>query len=220
MLKNPKHAFWQAFFLVVVVFIFGLFIGIAFEGNKVNEINDYYVLSEISLMDAFTLNSLVVSDLDYANCDILIGSHLEFADRIYEEAYLLEQYEDSGKITDGFRLAHKKYDLLRTLLWINLMKMPEECKESLSTVVYLYEYETDDLVQKATQKVWSKVLFDLKQEKGKGVILIPIAADSDLTSLNSLLDKFEISEFPIIVINEKKIINELSSVEDLEMYLE
>lgn len=219
LLESKKHVFWQAFFLVVIVFVFGLFLGIAFEGNKINEINDYYVLSEISLMDAFTLNSLVVSDLDYADCDILTDSHLEFADRIYEEANLLEKYEDSGKITDGLRLAHRKYDLLRTLLWINLLKMPKECTENLSIIIYLYEYETDDLTQKATQKVWSRILFDLKQEKGNEIILVPIAVDSDLTSLDSLLNKFEISEFPVVLINEKEI-SRLSSVEDLKIYLE
>ena len=51
--------------------------------------------------------------------------------------------------------------------------------------IYLYEYETEDLIKKATNRVWSKILFDLKQEMKDKIILIPIAADSDLTSLNS-----------------------------------
>ena len=87
-------------------------------------------------MDAFALSSL--SD-DLTSCDILIDAHIEFANKIYEEAFVLEQYEDSGKITDGFRLAHKKYDLLRTLLWIDATKTIERCRSDLSIFVYLYD---------------------------------------------------------------------------------
>jgi hypothetical protein len=216
MLESSKHAFWQALLLTLVVFILGMFLGIAYEGNKLDEINDYYALSEISLMDAFALSSL--SD-DSTSCEILRDAHIEFANKIYEEAFLLEQYEDSGKITDGLRLAHKKYDLLRTLLWIDSTKTIERCESDLSVIVYLYEYETDDLTQRANQRVWSRILFDLKQEKGDEILLIPIAADSDLTSLNSLLKKYGISEFPMVFIDNRHIVTDLSSLDDLNEYL-
>ena len=219
MFKSSKHAFWEALVLTVVIFVLGLLLGIAYEGNKLDEINEYYVLSEISLMDAFALTGLSVTDVNNTSCEILVDSHIEFADKIYEEALLLERYEDSGKITDSLRLAHKKYDLLRTILWIETMKTLKNCNEDFSTVIYLYEFETKDLVQKATQRVWSRVLFDLKQEKGKDIILIPIATDSDLTSLNSLIENFDISGFPVVIINNEHIISEISSVEDLNKYL-
>ena len=37
--------------LTVVVFGLGMLLGIAFENSKVDEINEYYVQSEISLME-------------------------------------------------------------------------------------------------------------------------------------------------------------------------
>ncbi len=216
-LGNPKNAFWEAFFLAVIVFVFGLFLGIAYEGSRLDEINEYYAQSEISLMDSIALNNLV--ELGGASCNVLIGANIDFADRIYGEAKLLEKYEDSGKITDDLWLAHKKYDALRTFLWINTIKTLERCKEDFSTVVYLYEYSPEDLAQKATQSVWSNILSDLKEEKGNAIILIPIAVDSDLTSLNSLLDEFNITAYPSVVINNENVLTELSSVEDLEIHI-
>ena len=50
--------------------------------------------------------------------------------------------------------------------------------------------------------------------------MIPIATDNDLVSLNSKLKDLNITEFPVVVIDDKHIINELSSVEDLEKYLD
>ena len=220
MIKNTKGVFWQALILTIIVFAVGIFLGIAYEGSKIDEISDYYVLSEIFLMDSFALSKLTdVIGTGLANCDVLIDANIEFADKIYEEAYILEKYEESGKLSEALKILHRKYDLLRTLLWINLMDIPDKCKENVSVVVYLYEYETEDLTKKATNRVWSKILFDLKQEMENKIILIPIAADSDLTSLNSLISRYNIPEYPVVIIDEH-VISEINFVNDLKEYLE
>lgn len=217
MFGTAKDSFWQALLLTVFVFIIGLIIGIAYEGTKVTEINNYYSLSEISLADSLNLNNLI--DLNKTSCKTLSDSAILFADKIYNEATLLEKYEDSGKITDSLKIVHTKYDLLRTLLWINTMKISEKCGKQFSTVVYLYDYQTDDLNQKALQDVWSKILFDLKQQKGAEVLLIPIAVDSNLSSLNSLLEEYKIQKFPAVVINNNKVVYNLTSEKDVEKQL-
>lgn len=219
MIKNTKGVFWQALILTIIVFAIGIFLGIAYEGRKIDEINDYYVLSEIFLMDSFALSKLTDIGAGLVNCGVLVDANIEFADKIYEEAYILEQYEESGKLSEALKILHRKYDLLRTLLWINLIDIPDKCKENVSVVIYLYEYETEDLIKKATNRVWSKILFDLKQEMGNKIILIPIATDSDLTSLNSLILRYNISEYPVVIIDEH-IISEINFVEELREYLE
>ena len=221
MFNDSRNAFWQALILTVAIFLIGISIGIAYEGSRLTKVNDYYTLSEISLMDAFALSKLtdVINATDAASCKVLIDSNTEFADRIYNEAIILERYEDSGRLTDSIKLSHKKYDLLRTLLWINLMNIPETCKKDTSVIIYLYEYNTEDLVKKATNRVWSRILFDLKQKVGNNILLIPIAADSDLTSLNSLILKFNIYDYPVLIIDDKKVLFEVGSVDEIEKYL-
>jgi hypothetical protein len=216
-LNNKKRVFWEALFLTIVVFLFGLLIGIAYELTKTSNINEYYTNSEISLMDVFALNSMI--SLNSGDCKVLTDANLEFADRIYSEALLLEKYESAGKITKDIEIVHERYDILRTFLWINNIETSQKCKENYSTVVYLYQYFSKDLVQKAKQNVWSKILSDLKQKEGSKILLIPIAADSNLTSLNSLTSKFNITHYPAVVINEKDVIYDLSSVEELSKYI-
>lgn len=216
-LEDKKRVFWEALLLTVVVFLFGLLIGISFESNKLNEVKDYYVHSETSIMDAFALNSF--SDLDYENCDALFNANLDFADDIYEEALLLERYENAGKVTESMEILHRKYDVLRTFLWINTIKTAEKCGRDYDTIIYLYESETEDLAKKATQNVWSKILSDVKSQYGEKVILIPLAADKNLVSLNSILENFEIESYPAVIINEEIVITELTSLENFEEYL-
>jgi hypothetical protein len=217
-LNNNKRVFWEALLLTVLVFVLGLLIGIAYESSKSSEINEYYAVSEISLMDIFVMNSMI--NLNSNDCEVLTNANLEFADKIYHEAVLLEKYESAGKISKEMELVHKRYDILRTFLWINNMKTFETCPNKYSTVVYLYEYSSDDLTQKAKQNVWSKILYDLKQKEGENILLIPIAADNGLTSLDSLINKFNVTDYPAVIINEKDIIYELSSVEELDKYIE
>ncbi|HUW44044.1 MAG TPA: hypothetical protein VMV95_03740 [Bacillota bacterium] len=220
MKKNTKSVFWQALILTVVVFVAGIFLGILYEGGKLDEVNDYYVMSEVFLMDSFALTKLTdIMGTGSIDCEVLIDQNIEFANRIYEEAYVLEKYEESGKLTEALKVMHKKYDLLRTLLWINFINIPNKCKENVSSVIYLYEYETEDLTIKATNRVWEKILFDLKQDMQDKIILIPIAADSDLTSLNILLSMYDIQKYPVVIIDET-VISQIGSVDDLRKYFE
>ena len=217
LLNNKKRVFWEALFLTIVVFLFGLLIGIAYESTKSSDMNKYYINSELSLMDIFALNSLV--NINSQNCDILTSSNLDFADKIYEEAVLLSKYESTGKVTNDMEIVHKRYDILRTFLWINTIKTSEKCDKDYSTVIYLYEYYSKDLTQKAKQNVWSKILSDLKEEEGGNILLIPIASDNNITSLNSLISEFNVTNYPVVIINEKYVISELNSVKEIKKYL-
>ena len=217
MLESSKHAFWEAFVITIAVFALGIFVGIAYENANANQINKFYSSSEISLIDSLALNNIFQTNT--VTCSAFINSSIDFADRIYQEAYTLEQYESAGKLTDSLRLAHTRYDLLRTLLWADVMQIPDKCKTNLSTVVYLYQYDTQDLNQKAQQGVWSTVLFNLKQQEGNRIILIPIAVDSNLTSLNSLIISFNITRYPAVIIDNNYVLYNITTVNDVEKYL-
>jgi hypothetical protein len=216
-MTNSKNAFWEALIITIFVFGIGIMIGMAYEGNRLDEISEYYAISEISLTDSVALNS--ISDIDATTCDALIESTIDFADRIYDEAILLEKFEEAGKLTGNLESTHRKYDLLRTILWINMIKASEKCPSTPNVVVYLYEYKTDDLVKKANNQVWSRVLFDFKQEMGNEIILIPIAVDSNLASLDSLIKKHDIGQYPAVIIDQKHVVSRVLSVNDLKTYL-
>jgi len=217
MLNNPKRAIWEALLLAGLVFFLGFLLGFMFESSQNNKMNEYYMQSELYLLDSIALNSAV--DAGAFDCSSLYDSYSLFADRVYQEAILLQRYEDAEKITQEMRIVHRRYDLLRTFLWANQLKTSTQCKETPNILIYLYEYNTENLAKKATQNVWSKVLFDLKQKEGDNILLIPIASDLNITSLNVLAGKFNISEYPVVIINNKKVIYDLTSSEELEKYL-
>jgi len=215
MLKSTKHVFWEALIITIAVFLIGLYFGILLETKNSDKISHFYIKSEINLVDGLAL----AQNMDDFNlsCNSVFENNRALADRVYEEAKLLEVYEESGKLTEGMKQLHVKYDLLRTLIWIGSSKELGKCKD-YNLVVYLYAYETDDLAVMANQNVWSKILGDLKKERSD-VLLVPIAADQELSSLIAMKERYKIERLPAIVINNKEIIYEVESVDSLKPYL-
>ena len=214
-LGNRKNVFWEAFLIAVVIFILGLLIGIFVESDRMQQIDSYYSQGQIYLIDSLAMSNSINS----ASCSNMINSSIGFADNIYSQAQLLENYEASGKITNDMIIAHTEYDLLRTMLWQNLITIRSKCPNQFNFVIYLYDYSTPDLNQKAEQKVWSNILFNLKQEEGNKLILIPIAVDNNLASLNILTSNFNITNYPAVLINDNVTLYKIESVNDIKKYL-
>ena len=215
-LESKKHVFWQAFFLAVLFFFLGLILGIYLEQTRIDNTNIAFYQSESSLYDSFALGKL--SENPLVSCEDLKSASVDFANQIYEEAKYLEKFDDSNKLTKSLKVVHRKYDLLRTLLWMNIISFKENCGE-INTAVYLYEYDTENIEINAEQIVWSRILEDLKNKRGDDLILIPIAVDQNLVSLDYLTKTYGLTDFPAVILNEKNIFYEHKTVKELEKYL-
>jgi len=215
--KKQKYVFLQTLLVSALIFSFGMLIGVLVEDIRTIKVDDLYLESQIELTD-LRLESEILSNLNF-NCEAAIKENINFADRIYEEARSLEKYDESSKVSDKLKVAHKRYDILRTTLWYNSIKIKEKCPEKFHTVVYFYDYIDTEIPQKSKQNVISKVLSELKQKQGADIILIPIATDLDIYSLNLIMNSYNITEFPTILIDEKYKITEISTVQELEKYL-
>ena len=217
MIENKKHVFWQALFLTILFFLLGLVFGVYMEQLRADGVSVAFYQSEVSLYDSFALGKLLDNNL--TSCADLKEATINFADKIYDEARQLEKYDTKSELTDSMKTIHRKYDLLRTLLWMNTLEIKQRCGD-LNTVVYLYDYGTEDIEIKSKQNVFGKILNDLKNEKGGDVLLIPIAVNQEIESLSYLMKRYGISDFPVIFVNEKKAFYEPASSDEIGKYLD
>jgi hypothetical protein len=197
----------------------GIIAGFVLENWRTSQVDYMYSVSELDLLDV-KLQSEIYSLSDF-NCEDAVMENIKFADRIYEEAKILDRYQQASRLTDKLVFEHKKYDILRTILLLNSIKIRNRCNASYYNVVYFYQFNNPDVDVKARESVFSKLLSELKDKKGEEVLLIPIAADNNITSVDLLLEKYDISkdELPIILVNEKIKIKDLLTIEDLEKYI-
>ncbi|MEK6820551.1 MAG: hypothetical protein AABX71_02460, partial [Nanoarchaeota archaeon] len=179
---------------------------------RASRVEQFYFQSELELLDIKTQSEAYNLNIDCTNS---IQENIDFGDKIYAEAKKLEKYDESSRLSDSIKLQHKKYDILRVLFWINTMKIKKACNASYSNIVYFYDYDNPSLEQAAMQRTFSNSLESYKQKKGNSIILIPIAADNNITSVDIFLKRYDITSLPTILINEKtKItsINELATL--------
>lgn len=217
MARSQKWTFLYALIITLVIFNLGLFVGYMLESSRINKINDWAFQAEMEILDQkIQENALDIIDFD---CEILVQNNIDFADRIFEEAQKIDNYEKANRINQDIIFQHKRYDLLRTLFWINSIKIKEKCNSDYHTIVYLYQYNEPTFDQKAKQRVFSKLLTEIKVAKGRDVMLIPIAADNGLPSINLLAEAYGVDVLPTILIDEDIILSELSSAEEIEKYL-
>jgi hypothetical protein len=192
--------------------------GYMLESSRIDKINKLYLESELELLDQrIQKDSLEIIDF---NCDLAIQENIKFADKIYEEALIIQRYEDANRINENIEFQHKRFDLLRTLFWINSIRIKEKCNPDYHNVVYFYNYDNPSIEQKSKQKFFSNLLSELKNKFGNKIMLIPIAGDKETASINLLLEAYEIKELPTLLIDENIKITELEKMEDIEKYLD
>jgi len=217
MLKSNKHVFWEALVITVFIFGIGILFGVFLENARANRVSELYLKSEINLLDVKVQTEIL--NMEDLNCEEAIKQNIKFADKIYEDAKILENYDDASRIDSAFVEYHKRYDLLRTLLWLNSIKIKEKCgNESFHTIVYLYDYKSEDAGQKNKQQIISRFLEELKVEYGSNIILIPIAKNLGINSIDLLIKNYKVSGTSVIV-DEKAVISELEDLSSIRQYL-
>jgi uncharacterized protein YebE (UPF0316 family) len=211
---NSKHAFWQALVFAVVVFSVGMIFGFFLETSRADRINANLINSELNILDD-QLRNEIVRDRN-VRCDLALESTFQFADKIYNEAVQLERYDSSSKFVGTLTLLHKRYDLLRAVLWMGAVDLKERCDGDFHTVVYLYNYNVQDVEINSKQRFYSGMLLDLKYKYPDQILLIPIAANMDLSSVALLADTYGVTQFPSIIVDEERIISDIITFEEFE----
>ena len=211
---SSKHAFWQALIFTIIVFGIGMLLGFFLENSRANSVESNLMNSEINLVDEQARNS-AMENINIS-CNESIKSTFDFADRIYREAQQLEEYDAVSKFTSSLTILHKRYDLLRMMLWLESINVKKRCGNKFHTVVYMYDYNVGDINEKALQDSMSHLLTDLKNKYPDKVLLIPMAVNLNLDSISMAADSYKIGDFPAIVIDENRTLIGLINSNQLE----
>lgn len=217
MVSSDKGAFWQALIAALFIFGLGIVIGFLIEANRTTQVSLLLQHSEVNVLDE-QLRGRLLTDLN-VDCKTAQQSSFDFADNIYREAFRLERYDSASKFSDELQIAHRRYDLLRMYLWAESIKIRERCKSDFHTVVYLYNYSTTDLDIRAQQTAYARLLTDVKQKYPDSILLIPLAVDSDLASLDLTLATYDVLSTPSIIIDEQVVVDHLIPAEQLTAYI-
>jgi hypothetical protein len=217
-IKSRFRIFIETAILTLLILLLGFSIGFFVETYRADILLEDYKGFEVEALD-LKLQNYYYQVMDQASCEIAIQENFKFADRIYEQGLLIQRFEEESEVTEKILLEKKKYVLLKTELWLNSIVLKEKCENPFHTLVYFY-IQSPDLIEEAEQTAISDTLREIKDEKGKEVILIPLAGDLNLPSVNMLRRIYNVDSLPAIVIDEKEVLRGFSSKEDILVFLD
>jgi hypothetical protein len=215
--SRKLRIFLEVLFLTWLMVGGGLLLGVYLESNRADQVISQYKQLEIGALD-LKLQNYYYQIMDKSSCTEAINQNFIFADKIYGEGLILEQYEKSQKLSNDLMLEQERYALLKTELWLNTILLKEKCSNPFHTVVYLFSQDNSPAMQ-AEQSAISKTLEQIKKERGNSIVLIPIAADLGLDSIEMQKRTYNITSLPSIIIDEKYVLPGFSSKEKINSYL-
>ena len=215
--QSKFKIFIETGIITLLILLIGFSIGFYIEYYHADKIIKEYKDFEINVLD-LKLGNYYYQIMDSASCEIAIKENIIFADRLYEQGMIIQKYEDVDELTDSILLEKKKYVLLKTELWLNSILLKKKCDNPFNTVVYIYSQETNN-AKEAEQKALSEILRQIKEEKGNSIILIPIAGDLGLPSVDMLLRVYNVTYLPSVIIDEKTVLEGFQNTNEIEKYL-
>jgi len=217
-----KDMFWKAALLTIVILIIGIAIGIWIDSGRSEEIKSTLTENEILLNDV-RLQSLYYEGLLKESpelCSIAFNANLDYNYRIYQEGLKLERYEQHNKFSSSLMLERRRYTLQQMQFWLNANKIKELCNFNYTTLLHLYLYDTGNNSDvEMPQKLQSAVLLDLKERCGTRLMLSPMAIDMNLTAVNMVVEAYNISKTPAMIINSNVVLQGFSNLTKLEEYI-
>lgn len=217
---NSKYrVFIETLILSVLILFVGILIGYYIETARVGEIVDDSRSFEIEALD-LKLQNYYFQIMDDFSCTEAITQNFIMADDLYNRGLVLERYEETNQITDEVLREKRRYVLLKTELWLNSILLKKKCgQDNFDTIVYIYADTDQSNVKQAEQTALANVLRELKEEKGNKIILLPIAGDLGLQSVELQERVYNITYLPSLIINERYILEGYHLEEDIEKLL-
>ncbi|MCD6477576.1 MAG: hypothetical protein J7K87_01100 [Candidatus Aenigmarchaeota archaeon] len=204
--------------LTLVFLLIGFFAGIWFDNMRTEEVKKELSGIDLAWNDA-RLQSLYYQTFSNGTdfCNSALKGNLEFNKEIYEEGKKIDRYERVNRFSPDLILQKKRYALLQMQFWFNSIRLKKICHFNYSTVVYLYSYYNNSLGM--TQKIQGAALLELKEKYGPSMMLIPIPSDIGILSVDVIKSKYNITEMPAIIVNEKYVFQGLTPKEKIERVL-
>ena len=191
-------------FAVLTIFLTALF----FETSRMEKIKEETEYVNVLWNDARLFEDMSAN----LSCDELTEQNRILGDRIYEYGLRIEKMLDSNKMVEGL-VAKQNYALLDIQFWKNTQRIKQRCPD-VSTVVYFYS----NFNRTYNQEVFDNLLLDFKYRCGRKTIYITLPVDLNLTSVDFALKKYNITNIPAVLIDEKYLISEPVNIEYLNNF--
>jgi len=215
---DKMNSYSKPLMLTILVFLIGIFGGIVLDSMRAEIVKDNLSESEI-LWEDTRLLSMYINVIGDEQCDAAFQENLEYNEKIYNYGKDIEEKLYANTFSSELRQEWRKYNLLQFQFWLNSIELKEKCGFDYSNVVYISRKDISPNGETVNNKLQSEILLEMKDKCGQDMMLIPLTADANLETIDVVVDQYNITEFPSVVINEEYVFQGLTAADEIENYL-
>ena len=199
MRKINKRFYGLAGIITIIIFLFGLSLGILIESERVNYVEgnrNYEKVEYESLQVQYLYLSYLSTSGRGESCEAFAATLNQYIKRTDDTRIKLEDYIAKGNVyTEEFRLLKREYIQSQMNYWILAMKTKELCKTDYVTVLYFHSTDCPDCANQGYVLDYMKKLFDDR--------LLVFAFDTNFTEepmIDLLKSTYHIEKTPTVII--------------------
>jgi hypothetical protein len=215
MRKIKKNRYVLALFISIILFVMGFLLGLALSEYKIEYIKGMYE-EQSADYESLQFQYVYLENLENLNktedcktIEAVLENNLKFLGPAQEK---IEAYETTGDINNmDYRIIKRKYIIANLRYWLLAEKSKDLCGSDLVSILYFYSQEC------AICKDQGYILSQLKNIFGDKLLIFPLDTSiKEEPIINILRRRYQISEFPTLVIENKVISKFLTKNEILK----
>ncbi len=217
-----RNVFLKSAIITAIIFFIGIYLGTWLDSNRLQEIKTSLSQNEVDLDDIRLQSIIFQSSLGSKTfCNAAFKSNLDLNGKAYDQWVKIEEYEKSNRFdTSSLTLEKIRYNLLQLQFWVNSINIKNECNTNYSNVVYFHlgEEPISDSVRIEQSTLWT-MLQEIKTQCGDKIMLIPLQTDLNIGSINLVLENYNVTQMPAVLINDKTVLYGLHQKSEILGYL-
>ena len=179
------------------------------------DINNLLIDSESSRIILMYPEIFEIKETDREKfCEYLDFNTKKQMDKGFKLVNLLKIYEESNLLAD-YEITRTQYFLSNVELYFYTLQSKKYCNNTnLSTILFFHYSET-----KCPDCIVQGQILDKIREKCKNVRIITLAVDLEISPVELLKSRYNITSAPSLVIDDKIVIRNIASEEEILKYL-
>jgi hypothetical protein len=213
-----KNIYLQSLILAIFIFLSGIMFGIWIDNYRLSAIRQN-LLSDTVFWDDSLFLSKYSQFFGQDFCDKALNLNLLFNEKIYKRGIEIENAVLANKFAPEMREELKKYTLMQAQFWLNSIDLKKKCNFTYHTVVHLQMFNPPTPQDVVDNKAQANIMLKLKEECGNKIMLIPLYADLNLTTIDAILVNYNVKKLPAVIVDETHLFQGLTQLDTLKNYV-
>ncbi|MCX8190671.1 MAG: thioredoxin family protein [Candidatus Aenigmarchaeota archaeon] len=218
-MKEKDNIYVKSLVISIFIFLSGMMFGILIDNYRISHIRKS-LMSDIIFWDDSIFLTRLKELYGEGFCSEALELNLLYNQKIYERGKEIEEMIKLNRFAPEMREELRKYTLMQVKFWLDSRDLKEKCNFTYKNVLYLQEFFAKEQEVRLRNKVQSNIMLDVKERCGNKILLIPINMDLNLTTVDVIKLRYNVTRSPTIIIDDKIVLEGIVSLQDLLKILE